>query len=99
MIRDSQAAIPLATMTARRATHLYELMDASYDAPEIKAAARALGRVAIVRERTCAERVNGRLKDEFGGRCIRARGHAKVMCHLMFGVLVLAVDQLMRLLL
>ena len=26
------------------------------------------------------------------------RGHAKVHCHLMFGILVLTVDQLMRLL-
>jgi hypothetical protein len=49
------------------------------------------------RERTAAERVNARLKDEFGGRFVRVRGHAKVMCHLMFGVLALAVDQLMRL--
>ena len=50
------------------------------------------------RERTAAERVNARLKDEFGGRCVRVRGHAKVACHLMFGILALAVDQLMRLL-
>jgi DDE family transposase len=50
------------------------------------------------RERTTAERANARLKDEFGGRFARVRGHAKVMCHLMFGVLALAVDQLMRLL-
>jgi len=28
---------------------------------------------------------------------VRVRGHAKVYCHLMFGVLALAVDQLMRL--
>ena len=43
------------------------------------------------------ERVNGRLKDEFGGRFVRVRGAVKVMAHLMFGVLVLTVDQLMRL--
>ena len=48
-------------------------------------------------ERSAAERVNARLKDEFGGRHVRVRGHAKVYCHLMFGVLALAVDQLMRL--
>lgn len=41
--------------------------------------------------------VNARLKDEFGGRHVRVRGHAKVYCHLMFGVLALAVDQLMQL--
>ena len=48
-------------------------------------------------ERTNAERVNARLKDEFGGRMVRVRGPAKVMCHLMFGVLALAADQLMGL--
>jgi transposase len=48
-------------------------------------------------ERTNAERVNARLKDEFGGRMIRVRGAAKVMCHLMFGVLALAADQLIGL--
>ena len=50
------------------------------------------------RERTTVERVNGRLKDEFGARQIRVRGHAKVLCHLMFGILALAVSQLLRLL-
>ena len=48
-------------------------------------------------ERTAAERVYGRLKDEFGGRHVRVRGPAKVMCHCMFGVLALTADQLMRL--
>jgi len=32
-------------------------------------------------ERSTVERVNGRLKDEFGERHLRVRGHAKVMCH------------------
>lgn len=48
-------------------------------------------------ERTTAERAHARLHDEFGGRTVRVRGHAKVMCHLMFGVLALTVDQLLRL--
>lgn len=47
-------------------------------------------------ERTTVERVNGRLKDEFGGRNVRVRGHAKVMCHLMFGILALTADQFLR---
>ena len=47
-------------------------------------------------ERSTAERANARLKDEFGGRMVRVRGHAKVMCHLMFGVLTLAADQLIK---
>ena len=41
--------------------------------------------------------VNGRLKDDFGGRQVRVRGHAKVLCHLMFGILALTVAQLVRL--
>ena len=48
-------------------------------------------------ERSAAERVNARLKDEFGGRNVRVRSHAKVLCHLMFGILALTCDQLMRL--
>ena len=48
------------------------------------------------KERTMSERVNGRLKDEFGGRFVRVRGAAKVMTHLMFGVLALTVDQFIR---
>lgn len=49
------------------------------------------------KERTSVERANARLKDEFGGRFVRVRGHAKVLTHLMFGVLVLTVDSLVRL--
>jgi hypothetical protein len=49
------------------------------------------------KERTMSERVNARLKDEFGGRNIRVRGAAKVMAHLMFGVVALTADQILRL--
>ena len=130
-LHDSQAAIPLATLTATRVTNLYDLMDSAYDAPEIRAHSESLGHVALIdvnprnaarklelktetqaqraaghvypehlryRERTTVERVNGRLKDEFGARQIRVRGHAKVLCHLMFGILALTVTQLLRLL-
>jgi hypothetical protein len=130
-LHDSQVAIPLATMTAKRVTNLYDLMDSAYDAPEIKAKSLAMGHVPIIdqhprsvpggkeaiaaearaqrkagyvlaedlryNERSAAERVNGRIKDDFGGRYVRVRGHAKVFCHLMFGVLALTIDQLMRL--
>ncbi len=131
-VHDSQVAIPLATMTAARVTNLYDLMDAAYDAAEIRAHSAALGHVPIIdvnprnngcriqtgteagsesertlgqpyakevryRERSTVERVNGRLKDEFGARQVRVRGHSKVLCHLMFGVLALTVDQLLRL--
>jgi hypothetical protein len=49
------------------------------------------------KERTNVERVYARLKDEFGGRMIQVRGYAKVLAHLMFGILALTADQLMRL--
>lgn len=48
-------------------------------------------------ERTMVERVYSRLKDEFGARHIRVRGASKIMAHLMFGVLALTVDQLLKL--
>jgi len=47
--------------------------------------------------RTQVERVNARLKDEFGARWVRVRGPAKVTAHLMLAVLVLTADQLLRL--
>jgi DDE family transposase/transposase-like protein DUF772 len=125
-VHDSQAAIPLSTMTAQRVTALYELMDAGYDAQEIDEFVREKDRVPIIgvsergrktknkivkkrgrqlapaqeqryRNRTMVERVYARLKDEFGARFVRVRGGAKVMAHLMFGVLVLTADQLLRL--
>jgi hypothetical protein len=48
-------------------------------------------------ERTTAERANARIKDEFGGRHLRVRGHFKASCHLMFGVVALAADSIVRL--
>jgi len=128
-LHDSQAAVPLATITARRVTNLYDLMDSAYDAPEIREKSRALSHVPIIdanprrggkaeaaaealarrsagyepaeeiryNERSSAERVNSSVKDNYGGRAIRVRGHAKVFCHLMFGILALTAEQLMRL--
>lgn len=49
------------------------------------------------RARSGVERTNGRLKDEFGGRNVTVQGTTKVFSHLMFGLLVLSVDQLIRL--
>jgi len=70
---------------------------------ELKEEARRLGVInfknpADIRynERSNVERVNGRLKDEFGGKMVRVRGYAKVMTHLMFGIIALTSDQLMR---
>jgi hypothetical protein len=131
-VHDSQAAIPLMSMSSQRVTYLYELMDSAYDANDIHTHSRRLNHVAIIaphsrrgkktaaqepqvlptqtapeltwaqkeryKERTMVERVYSRLKDEFGANHIRVRGAAKVMAHLMFGVLVLAVDQWLRIL-
>jgi Transposase DDE domain/Transposase domain (DUF772) len=128
-LHDSQAAIPLALITASRVVNLYDLMDSAYDAPEIFDTSRALGHVPIVdanprrggkaaataearakrragyelaedlryNQRSSAERVNGNLKDNCGGAHVRVRGAPKVFCHLMFGILVLTVEQMMRL--
>lgn len=48
------------------------------------------------KERTNAERGNSRLKDEFGLRNIRFRGHAKVHLYVMFSVLCLYADQVVK---
>jgi Transposase DDE domain/Transposase domain (DUF772) len=48
-------------------------------------------------QRSSAERVNSNLKDNCGGNHLRVRGHAKVFCHLMLGIVVVAVEQIMRL--
>jgi len=115
-LHDSQAAIPLTSMTTSRVTYLYDLMDSAYDCEDIKEHSRNLGHVPIIdpnrrrgtkryldpakkvrySERTTVERVFGRLKDEFGGRMIRVRGPAKVMAHLMFGILALTADHLLK---
>jgi hypothetical protein len=49
------------------------------------------------KERTTIERVFARLKDEFGARTVRVRGPAKVMASLLFAIIALTADQLLRL--
>jgi hypothetical protein len=51
----------------------------------------------IYNERTAAERVNGAIKDDYGGRHLRVRGHLKVFCHLMFGVAAFTASCLLKL--
>lgn len=140
-VHDSQAAIPLMTMSTQRVTYLYELMDSAYDARAIREHSVQLGHRPITdhpkrrrkvgehkvplrknsrfwktvietetraeemtwaekerfAERAMVERVFSRLKDEYGARIIRVRGASKIMAHLMFGVLALTVDQLLKL--
>lgn len=45
---DSQAAIPLAVMSAGRVMNLYDLMDAAYDAEQIKNHSESLGHIPII---------------------------------------------------
>ena len=58
-VHDSQVAIPLATLTATRITHCYDLMDAAYDAPEIIEHSKSLGHVPLIDKNP---RRNGELK-------------------------------------
>jgi len=47
-VHDSQAAVPLAAMSAARVVSLYDLMDAAYDAEAIWEYSRSLGHVPII---------------------------------------------------
>lgn len=47
-VHDNQAAIPLATMSAGRVDSLYDLMDAAYDAKQIREHSESLGHVPII---------------------------------------------------
>ena len=49
-------------------------------------------------ERTAVERVNSHLHEEHGGRHVRVRGPVKVAAHLAFGLLVIAAEQMLRML-
>jgi len=115
-MHDSQAAIPLAHLSAPRVTSLYDLMDAAYDDTLIRQLSADLNHVPLIDDnprsgekkpfdpaqhrryfmRAIAERGFSRLKDSFGARFIRVRGHPKVLTHLMFGILALTADQLLR---
>lgn len=53
-------------------------------------------RAERLKGRTVVERFNARLKDEFGGLTARVQGHRKLHAHLMFGLLVIFADQLLR---
>ena len=51
---------------------------------------------AHYKARSSAERVNSQLKDNHGGRTVRVRGAAKVLMHLVFGI-VMTAEALLRL--
>jgi hypothetical protein len=48
--------------------------------------------------RSSVERVNSDLKDNHGGNHIRVKGHSKVMCHFMLGLLVITASSLFNML-
>jgi len=48
--------------------------------------------------RSSVERVNSDLKDNHGGNNIRVKGHSKVMCHLMLGILVITASNMFTML-
>ena len=84
-------------MNPRRSVEMQEALK------QEKKARRTLGLVFPEERRyvvrSGSERINGRLKDEFGRPpCPRAPGTHKVLAHLhMFGMTVLTASQLMRL--
>ena len=93
---ESLGQVPIIDLNPRRNAALKR--EPRQEAQARRSAGHETAEDLSYRERTTVERVNGRLKDEFGARHIRVRGHGKVLCHLMFGVLALTVDQLLRLL-
>ena len=114
-MHDSQAAIPLETMTNSRVDSLYSVMDAAYNSSLIEQVVADAGKVAIIdpkkprggekipldpakqkrfKIRTVVERTNAAIKDDFGGRFVRVRGHEKVSTHLMFGVIAMTALRL-----
>ena len=86
--------------------YFYRTQTAWVKSPPYKRVSTATPRTLVVvysrtgntryNERSNVERINGRLKDEFGGKMVRVRRNAKVMAHLMFGIIALTSDQLMR---
>jgi hypothetical protein len=117
-LHDSQVMMPLMTMSSTKLQYLYDLADAAYCSPLLRAASRHFGHVPLIdhnprrgekiefepheavryKERSSAERLNAHLKDHHGGRQVWVRGSKKVMAHLMFGIIVITSEQLLRLL-
>jgi len=86
------------------AQHIYEVSRSLGHVPIIDKNGRgqeviplAPHEAARYKERTVAERFNSRLKEEFGGGSVMVRGAKKVGLHLMFGVIALFADQLLKL--
>jgi hypothetical protein len=50
-LNDTQAAVPLSLLTAQSVTSLYDLMDAGYDADQIREQSVSLGHIPIIPRR------------------------------------------------
>jgi transposase len=86
--------VPLIDQNPRRNQEIKQEMEAEVKAQ--KTLNWQLPEALRYNERTTAERGNSRLKLELGACAVKVRGHKKVLCHLMFSVLTLAADQLLR---
>lgn len=87
--------VPIIDINPRAAPGLKQ--ELAQEAKRLHRIGHRLAEQVRYRERSTAERVNSGLKDNHGGRTLRVRGPAKVMCHLMFGVLSFTALQLIRL--
>jgi hypothetical protein len=89
------AKFRIAGETACREAHLGRVLNNARRGEKIEFAPHEAERY---KARSQAERVNSLLKDNHGGRHVRVRGAPKVYTHLMFGILVIAAEQILRLL-
>ena len=87
--------VPIIDINPRRAPGLKQ--ELAQEAKRLRCVGHQMAEQARYGERSTAERFNGGLKDNHGGKSVRVRGPEKVMCHLMFGVLSFTVLQLLRL--
>ena len=92
---ESLGHVPIIDLNPRRDAELKR--ELKREAQARRNAGHVPAKQVRYRERSTVERVNSRVKDEFGARQVRVRGHAKVLCHLMFGIVALTVDQVLRL--
>lgn len=79
-VHDSQPAIPMEKRTEKCVTHLYSLMDAAYDAPEIRNYIREKGRVDLIdynkRRKDTREPMDPAMKRRFKIRSTVERSYA-----------------------
>ena len=100
-LMDSAYDAPEIEETSRALGHV-PIIDGGKAAAEAEARAKRIAGYEPAEDvrynqRSSAERVNANLKDNHGGNHVRVRGAPKVFCHLMFGIVAVTVEQLMRL--